>query len=279
MSVVTIASGKGGTGKTTVSVNLAWILSSLRPFYQKTALVELDLDLSNAATLFGAQLPDDTVFLNDYIAGKVPPEDVALVLGNRLYVALGRPGSTSWFDVKDVTHKIRDLVNYLVTERDVKAVILDAPAGVRGLLLPSLVLADSVYLVTSPVPQEFSAALAAYKMYRRLSNETGVEITIKGWILNRVGAQTRELTPRYVEEKSSAPVVATIRYSREMSNAQISGVPYAYLKWGTDDPVLKDFIRAVEALFGLRINYRPSARAREKKPRLSFSTLKSLLRR
>jgi len=59
-SVIAVASGKGGTGKTTVAAHLA--LASAR--YRKTLLVDLDVEAPDARG-HGLGIPVDVVFNKD----------------------------------------------------------------------------------------------------------------------------------------------------------------------------------------------------------------------
>ena len=63
--VYTIASGKGGTGKTTVSVNLGTMLAMLG---KETYLMDADIGMANIGLILGLQ--DAPVTLHEILAGK-----------------------------------------------------------------------------------------------------------------------------------------------------------------------------------------------------------------
>ena len=70
VKVYTIASGKGGTGKTTVSVNLGTMLAQLG---KETFLMDADIGMANVGLLLGLQ--DAPVTLHEVLAGKANVND------------------------------------------------------------------------------------------------------------------------------------------------------------------------------------------------------------
>ena len=65
VKVYTIASGKGGTGKTTVSVNLGTMLAKLG---KETYLMDADIGMANVGLILGLQ--DAPVTLHEILARK-----------------------------------------------------------------------------------------------------------------------------------------------------------------------------------------------------------------
>ena len=63
--VFTIASGKGGTGKTTVTVNLG---TSLAQFGKNTIIMDADIGMANMGLALG--LEDVPITLHEVLAGK-----------------------------------------------------------------------------------------------------------------------------------------------------------------------------------------------------------------
>ena len=69
-TIIGIASGKGGVGKSTIAVNLGLAFSHLG---KKTVLLDADLGLANAQILMGLDAPFD---IGDVLSGKKATKDV-----------------------------------------------------------------------------------------------------------------------------------------------------------------------------------------------------------
>jgi len=276
MSVIGIASGKGGTGKTTISTNAAWIIGSVKGYTGKIAYLELDLDVSNARTLLGAKIPRETVPLDVYITDpSVRPEETAVLYDDRMYVAVGSFAKSD-LDLGQAVVRLKELIDFLQDTVGVKLIILDFPAGTRGFALTGLPLVDAIYMVTAPLANEVVGTAQAYSKYRKYIENAGLNVEMKGLILNRVGAQTTELTKEAITKNTGIPVVATVRYTRELGEAQKQGIPYARLKWGTDDPTLMDLIRVACKIIGREVSYKPLKKKGDH-PKMPAPMIKSLL--
>jgi flagellar biosynthesis protein FlhG len=84
--VVSIASGKGGAGKTAVSVNLAFALASMG---RRVCLLDADLGLSNVDVVLGVY-PEKT--LEDVLFEDLPIEEAVLNVGEGVDVISGSSG-------------------------------------------------------------------------------------------------------------------------------------------------------------------------------------------
>ena len=93
VKVVAVSGGKGGVGKTTVSVNLALALARLG---QRTLLLDADLGLANADLLCGI---DATANLAHVVAGRAELKDVMVEAPGGFTLIPGAVGSSHAFDV------------------------------------------------------------------------------------------------------------------------------------------------------------------------------------
>lgn len=136
--VLGVASGKGGVGKTTTTVNLG---ASLAADGYDIAIVDVDLGMANLAGLVGIQ-PEAT--LHDVLAGKAP-------LRSACYDAYGMtvvPGSTDLERFADAdARRLEQVVDEL--KRNHQIVILDAGAGLSHDIAAAIAAADGVLLVTT----------------------------------------------------------------------------------------------------------------------------------
>ncbi|WP_433626159.1 AAA family ATPase [Halomicrococcus sp. NG-SE-24] len=139
--VYTVASGKGGVGKTTTAINLGAMLAEAGA---DVVVVDTDLGMANIAGFLDFEM--DGATLHDVLAGEA---DVAAAV----YEAPGDvdvlPSSTDiQAFAKSETENLPEVVAALREEYDF--VLLDTGAGISYDTMLPLSLADAVLLVTTP---------------------------------------------------------------------------------------------------------------------------------
>jgi pilus assembly protein CpaE len=143
--VITIASPKGGVGKTTVSTNLAIGLTAAAP--QSTVLVDLDVQFGDVASALGL-VPEYT--LPDAVRG--PASEDTMVLKtfltqhpSGLYAVCGAesPAAGDTVSGEDVTRLLASLA------REFRYVVVDTAPGLSEPTLAALDRATDVVMLTS----------------------------------------------------------------------------------------------------------------------------------
>ncbi len=143
--VITIASPKGGVGKTTVSTNLAIGLTAAAP--QSTVLVDLDVQFGDVASALGL-VPEYT--LPDAVHG--PASEDTMVLKtfltqhpSGLYAVCGAesPAAGDTVSGDDVTRLLASLA------REFRYVVVDTAPGLSDQTLAALDRASDVVMLTS----------------------------------------------------------------------------------------------------------------------------------
>ena len=144
--IFVIASGKGGTGKSTVAANIAAGLSGLD---KKVCLVDADLGLRNLDILLG--LENDVVYtIMDVIEGRCSVTEalVSYKDDDRLFLMpssqIADKSSIQPEEMKALLTALKDLFDY---------VIVDSPAGIELGFDYSTAYADKAILVTDPSKQ------------------------------------------------------------------------------------------------------------------------------
>ncbi len=137
----TITSGKGGTGKTTVTANLGVALAQ---YGRETCVVDTDIGLANLGLVLG--LSETPVTLNEVLTGEAPVQDAIYEGPYGLMVVPGGLSLQRFQDVdperlKDVVCDLTDICDFL---------LLDAPAGIGPDAVVALTAADEVLLVVNP---------------------------------------------------------------------------------------------------------------------------------
>jgi flagellar biosynthesis protein FlhG len=163
--VVAVASGKGGVGKTNVSVNLAVALAEMG---RRAMLLDADLGLANIDVLLGLQ-PRFT--LSDVVEGRCSLEDTFLEGPLGITVVPAASGKRRMAELSFSEHA--GLIRaFSSMDRELDALIVDTAAGISGSVCNFAEAAQEVIVVVCNEPTSITDAYALIKV---LSREHGVE--------------------------------------------------------------------------------------------------------
>ncbi len=190
--VISVISGKGGVGKTTVTSNLAVALS-----HQGDEVLVIDGNFSgaNVAQHFGIGFQD--VSLNHVLDGEAyitqavtkHPAGVSIL-----------PASILEFDANSQNLK-HSLIEFL---GDKDFVLIDAAAGVGEEVQAAVEASDEVLLVAEPELPSLTNCLGAKKIAEQLDRE------VIGLVLNNVRDEKSEVRTEDAEELVEAEVIGEI---------------------------------------------------------------------
>jgi flagellar biosynthesis protein FlhG len=169
--VVAVTSGKGGVGKTSVSVNLSLLLAEK---FKKVVLVDLDLGLPNADILLDME-PRST--LGDVISGRRSMDEVMIPVANHLRVIPGASGMANLADLGDRDRRrLANGLNELCNGADF--VIFDTGAGISKNTTSFLAMADEVLVVTTPEPTAVVDAFAVIKLLSQAPDPARIGVVL-----------------------------------------------------------------------------------------------------
>ena len=179
--VITVTSGKGGVGKSSVSVNLAIQLSRLG---KKVVIFDADFGLANIEIMLGIR-PQynlaDLMFrgksLQDIIIEG--PEGIGFISG----------GS----GIQELTRLSRDQIIYLTQklfqlDKLADVIIIDTGAGIADSVLEFVAASSEVILIATPEPTSITDAYALLKTLNRKS-EFSVNSTNISMLANRISSE------------------------------------------------------------------------------------------
>ncbi|MFC7081291.1 P-loop NTPase [Halorussus caseinilyticus] len=207
-----VASGKGGTGKTTTTVALGMALADE---YDVTIV---DADTGMANLLFHTGLTDADATLHDLLVADADAE-VADAVYDRFGMSVV-PCGTSLAAFEDADpDRLREVVAELAADTDV--LLLDSPAalGSKSAVLP-IVLADRVVVVLQPTVPALSDGLKVQEYAHSYGTDTA------GVLFNKVhdptgAAGVTEKAERYFD----GPTLATVPDSDAARDARRAGEP------------------------------------------------------
>ena len=253
--IISIASGKGGTGKTTIATNLALSLG-------KVQVIDCDVEEPNANIFFNAEIKereDVTVEIPEidkekcnycgkcsefcaYNALAVVPSDV-LVFPELCHSCGGcaivcPQNAINWKrkPVGKIEHGVTNGVDFyhgLLNVGEIQAVpvikalkkkidkernvIIDAPPGTSCPVIESINGSDYCILVTEPTPFGLHDLKLAIAVVRHLYIPFGV-------IINRDGVGDKKVEMYCQTEK--IPILMKIPHSEEIANLYSMGIPF-----------------------------------------------------
>lgn len=155
--IFAITSGKGGVGKTNISINLALLLRRLK---KNILLVDADIHLGNVDLLLGIR-PTGT--LADVISGEKTLEDIIFKGPTGIDVL---PASSAVLDMIDAEDRVIKQLgdSFLGFEHNYDLVIVDTGAGIGRNVTSFSLGADKVIVVVTPDPASIADAYGAIKI-------------------------------------------------------------------------------------------------------------------
>ena len=208
-TVYAIASGKGGVGKTTTTVNLGTALAEAG---ERVAIVDTDLGMANLAG-FVSLTPDSTT-LHDVLAGVASIDDATYRLADNIVAV---PSGTSLDDYAETSPEgLRDVVDDLRSEFDY--VFLDVGAGISHETVLPLGLADAVILVSTPEP----AAVHDTKKTIDLTERSGGDVA--GLVLTRTRPDS-DISHEGLADRLEVSLLGTIPEDTTARESVYAGTP------------------------------------------------------
>jgi len=155
--VVVITSGKGGVGKSTLTTNIAYLLSKQG---KSVAVLDADIGLANQQVLFNIK-PQKTFF--DYLEGTCELEEILLDTGyNRITLIAGKSGYQ--FGKINNSMIFSRVVDDILELNRYDILLIDTGAGINEHVQEFLNLTDNILAVTTTDPSALTDVYALLKM-------------------------------------------------------------------------------------------------------------------
>lgn len=214
--VIAVTSGKGGVGKTNLTVNLALALGLLG---QRVLIIDADLGMANVDVILGSRakyalmdLLDPAVTLEDVIVQG--PYGVSYIPGGSGIEKAGtfRPGEQRLL-----------LQKLAACGRIADIILIDTGAGLGKNVMNFIMAADEVLLITTPEPTSLTDAYAVMKAYSVYAPDGCMKL-----VINRV----------YEEEESREVATKLAQTAERFLHIHIDSLGYIF-----DDPMVRKAVR------------------------------------
>ncbi len=164
--VISIASGKGGVGKSTIAANIGYTLNRMN---KKVCLIDADFGLANLHLHFDIR-PTATIY--DYMQSTKTIEQIKITVDTNLDLFAGRSGieaieKTSIFVFLNMLEELKNSARY-------DYIILDCGAGMDENLQEVLKASDSLIGVTLREPSALTDIYAFMKLASRFLDQINI---------------------------------------------------------------------------------------------------------
>ena len=212
--VIAITSGKGGVGKTNLTVNMAIAMGKIG---RRVLVIDADLGMANVDVVLGTvskhhllQLLDPEVTLEDVLIQG--PYGVKYISGGS---AIERAVDFTPQDRQCLMEKLT------VCESMADIVLVDTGAGIGRNVVDFILAADEVILVTTPEPTSLTDAYAVMKTYSKKSGKKDLKIVVNRVYDEAEGKEVLAKLGRTAEKFLSMPLTSLgmIYEDRNVMNA------------------------------------------------------------
>ncbi|RME92008.1 MAG: MinD/ParA family protein [Candidatus Hydrogenedentota bacterium] len=203
--VITVTSGKGGVGKSTVSVNLAMALSEMG---KKVLLFDADLGLANINVLLGV-VPKYNLY--HVIKKNKTLKDIIIHTPAGVDIVAGASGYSILADLPEEDR--REVIKAFDSLKGYDVMIIDTGAGVGQNVTAFTLPADEVVVVTTPEPTSITDAYGIIKSIVLLAPDKDIKL-----LVNRAGSA--------IEGKRVIERIANI--SNQFLNVKVEGLGFIF---------------------------------------------------
>ncbi|WP_127089602.1 MinD/ParA family ATP-binding protein [Aquabacter cavernae] len=228
--IVSTHSYRGGTGKSTITANLAFLLASQGA---KVGVVDTDILSPGIHVLFGLEAGSTPYTLNDYLWGRCSIEQAAVDVTARVFPNGGHNGGCihllpSSMQTGEIARVLKegfevDLLNdgfHALCERlELDYLLIDTHPGVNEETLLSIAISDTLLLVLRPDHQDYQGTAVTLELARRL------DVPQLLLVVNKVlpAFDQRELSDR-ISTVFRTPVAAVLPLNEDLVRLGSSGI-------------------------------------------------------
>ncbi len=216
--IITVASGKGGVGKTNLATNMALAYADLG---KRVVLMDADLGLANVNVVLGI-IPKYNLY--HVIRKQKSMKEIILDTNYGIQLVAGASGFAK---IANLTEDERqNFIQELAELESADVIIIDTSAGVSNNVLAFVAAADEAIIVTTPEPTAITDAYGIIKIIATEIDSLSLGLKL---IVNRVKSAT--------EGKRVAERVINI--AGQFLNLKVDYLGYVYDDPGVQQAVLK----------------------------------------
>ncbi|AFG38131.1 MinD/ParA family protein [Spirochaeta africana] len=214
--IITVASGKGGVGKTNMSTNLAIAYGKIG---KKVVLMDADLGLANVNVVLGI-IPKYNLY--HLIRKQKTMQEIIMDTNYGIQIVAGASGFAKIANLTD--EERNNFIQEISALSDADVIIIDTSAGVSSNVMGFIAAADEAIIVTTPEPTAITDAYGLIKIIATEVEDTNLGLKL---VVNRVKSVT--------EGKKVAERVINI--AGQFLNLKVDYLGYVY-----EDPIVQQAV-------------------------------------
>lgn len=228
VQVIAVTGGKGGVGKTNVSVNLALALAELG---RRVVLLDADLGLANVDVLLGLTTKRT---LADVIAGECDLRDVLIQGPGGIRIVPAASGTQSMVQLSSLQHA--GLIQAFSEIEDLDVLIIDTAAGIGEAVVSFVRAAHEVLLVVTDEPTSITDAYALIKLLVQDGAKTKVAVVVNAAASKAEGERTYKTLAKACDTflKMTPPLLGVVRRDAKVREAIRAQTPLLTRHPGSD---------------------------------------------
>ncbi|MGC9310638.1 MAG: P-loop NTPase [Candidatus Aenigmatarchaeota archaeon] len=239
MKKIAIVSGKGGIGKTTLAINLGYLLHNRFNF--ETAVVDCNLTTPHLSINLGSYGHDRTI--NQVLMGNALLEESFLNHPTGIRIL---PASTELEDLKDVdVTLLGEALSSSTTN-----LILDSAPGLGREGIASIAAADEILFVTQP---HMSAVVDIYRCWKIAQTQNKRAL---GIVVNCRKGLSHELSVNEIEQLTELPVISEIPFDLDVEKSLAAKLPLEL--YNAKSPANKAFYDLCSEITGFKMEQKKS---------------------
>lgn len=229
--IITVASGKGGVGKTSIAINLAIAFAK---FDREVIVMDADLGLANVNIVLGV-IPKYNLY--NVLKGQKSLKEIIVETPQGIKIIAGASG---FYQLANLEREQKE--NFIKNLGDLDyadIIVIDTGAGVSDNVLSFVAAADEVIIVTTPEPTSITDAYGIIKSIAARSPSSSLKL-----IVNRVSS--------VIEGKKVAERVINI--AGQFLNMRVENLGFVY-----EDEIVRKAVLRQQPFYSTDPKSRPSS--------------------
>jgi len=240
---IAIASGKGGVGKSTLTVNLAYNLTRLE---KEVLIIDSDIGMANLDIMLDVSPIYD---MGHLLRGECTLQEAIVKESSGISILSGITGDDSFIDIN--TDKMNKMVNIAgEMEKDYDYLLIDLGAGAGKSIVSTILSAEELLLVLTTEPTSVMDSYSLIKILAKHNFAKPVKLVLNQIDKKKDAQKTAERMKKTVKKylDIEMELIGQISHDRNISTAVRKQRPFSEIYSGR--PAAEDFEKLARKISG-----------------------------